>query len=194
MALPKTERHQFLKIINKEECIPVGCVPPAAVAVRGALHQAPPLDQASPRTRQLPQTWHSCPPPGTRHSPDPGTPRDQAPPCGHTHTCKHITLPQTSFAGGNNVDVQVRAGRGGGGPVQPYYSETPCSGGGPCMARSNASWVMVRSHIWDGVEARGLRTVRSHVGGGGAGRGSLCGEVLCWVIVTRSPPPDRMTD
>ena len=25
-----------------------------------------------------------------------------APPCGQTHTCKHITLPQTSFAGGSN--------------------------------------------------------------------------------------------
>ena len=30
----------------KQECIPVGCVPPAAVAVRGGLHQAPPRDQA----------------------------------------------------------------------------------------------------------------------------------------------------
>ena len=26
-----------------------------------------------------------------------------APPCGQTHTCKHITLPQTSFTGGNNL-------------------------------------------------------------------------------------------
>ena len=25
------------------------------------------------------------------------------PPCGQTHTCENITLPQTSFAGGNNV-------------------------------------------------------------------------------------------
>ena len=43
---------------NEQECIPVGCVPPAAVAVRGGLHQAPP---------------------GTRH-PQAQTPRDQAPP------------------------------------------------------------------------------------------------------------------
>ena len=54
----------------KQECIPVGCVPPAAVAIQGGLHQAPP---------------------GTRHPPGPGTPgtrpplgpdipRDQAPP------------------------------------------------------------------------------------------------------------------
>ena len=165
MALPKTERHQFLKIINKEECIPVGCVPPAAVAVReGGSPPGTPPGPGTPQDQAAPPDLALLPPPGTRHPPDPGTPRDQAPPCGHTHTCKNITLPQTSFAGGNNVDVQVRAGRGG---VQPYYSDTPCSGGGPCMARSNASWVMVRSHIWDGVEARGLRTVRSHVGGGG---------------------------
>ena len=49
----------------------------------GGLHQ-PLRDQA--------------PPPG------PGTHRDQAPPTrGQTHTRKHITLPQTSFAGGNNI-------------------------------------------------------------------------------------------
>ena len=37
-------------------------------------------------------------PPGTSWDQTPleaGTPRDQAPPCGQTHTCKHITLPQT---------------------------------------------------------------------------------------------------
>ena len=28
-------------------------------------------------------------------------PPQTSPPCGQTHTCKHITLPQTSFAGGN---------------------------------------------------------------------------------------------
>ena len=27
------------------------------------------------------------------------------PPCGQTHTCKHITLPQTSFAGGKNTQI-----------------------------------------------------------------------------------------
>ena len=34
-------------------------------------------------------------PPGPDTPPGPGTV-----PCGQTHTCKHITLPQTSFAGG----------------------------------------------------------------------------------------------
>ena len=84
----------------------------------GGLHQATPQDQTSPGTRHPPgpdtpqdQT------PWTRHPLGPGTPWDQAPPrtrppgpdllrpgtpCGQTHTCKHITLPQTSFAGSNN--------------------------------------------------------------------------------------------
>ena len=75
----------------------------------GGLHQAPldqappgagtPLDQASPTPQD--QT-----PPGTRHTP-PGAdppPRDQAPLLWTeflTHAYENITLPQTSFAGGN---------------------------------------------------------------------------------------------
>ena len=55
---------------------------------RHPLGQAPPQDQTPPWDQaplrdQMPPLW------------------DQAPPCGQTHTCKHITLPQTSFAGGN---------------------------------------------------------------------------------------------
>ena len=35
-----------MKYKLKQECIPVGCVPPAAVTVLGGLHQAPsPQDQ-----------------------------------------------------------------------------------------------------------------------------------------------------
>ena len=75
----------------QQECIPVGCVPPAAVAVPGGLHQTPPGSR-HPSQGGTPQT---------RHPPDQAPP-DQAPPCGQTHACKHITLPQTSFAGGNN--------------------------------------------------------------------------------------------
>ena len=47
----------------------------------GGLHQAP---EEAPLRR--------------RHPPGPGTP-----PRGQTHACKHITLPQTSFAGGNDI-------------------------------------------------------------------------------------------
>ena len=45
---------------------------------------------------------HQAPPPPSRHPPEAAIPREQAPPnCGQTHACKHITLPQTSFAGDN---------------------------------------------------------------------------------------------
>ena len=80
---------------NKQECIPVGCVPPGAVAV---LRGSPP---------GTPHTPTPHPPgagtPGTRHPPGPGTPQDQTPPPVNrmTDRCKNITLPQTSFAGGN---------------------------------------------------------------------------------------------
>ena len=73
----------------KQECIPVGCVPPAAVAVPGG---APP-----------------CTPPGTRHPhpPDQAPPREQAPPLPReqvpppvdriTDACENITLPQLRY-------------------------------------------------------------------------------------------------
>ena len=48
---------------KKQECIPVVCVPPAAVAVRGGVSTRPPgadpPDQAPP--------WDWAPAPGTRH-------------------------------------------------------------------------------------------------------------------------------
>ena len=49
-------------------------------------------------------------PPGT---PRDQTPRDQAPPGtrhsprGQTHTCKHITLPQTSFPGSKKISILI---------------------------------------------------------------------------------------
>ena len=38
-----------------------------------------------------------------------GVPGQVLPPCGQTHTCKLITLPQTSFAGGNKNAFQYDA-------------------------------------------------------------------------------------
>ena len=35
-----------------------------------------------------------------------GVPGHELPPCGQTHACKHIKLPQTSFAGGNDNQWQ----------------------------------------------------------------------------------------
>ena len=120
----------------KQECIPVGCVLPAAVAVQGISTRHPPgpcpPGPCTPRgpctplgpctTPPHPQTmhpWDHAPPdhapPRTMHPhqdhapPGPCTPQDHAPPRimqppsphGQTHACKDITLPQTSFAGGN---------------------------------------------------------------------------------------------
>ena len=38
----------------QQECIPVGCVPPAAVAVPGGVHQTP-REQTPPQTRHTPR-------------------------------------------------------------------------------------------------------------------------------------------
>ena len=73
---------------NVKECIPVGCIPPTAVAILGGVHQAPhPQDQASPGPGTppgpgMPRTKHPPPRPDTpdQASPRPGTPQDQAPP------------------------------------------------------------------------------------------------------------------
>ena len=52
----------------------------------------------------LPPKNPAPPPPRTRHPPlEPGTP----PVNRITDTCKNITLPQTSFAGGNNISPSV---------------------------------------------------------------------------------------
>ena len=82
-------------MMTKQECIPVGCVQPAAVAIRGGLHQTPPWtrhplpDQASPWDQTPPtRTRHPLgsrhPTPRTRNPLPPGedTPHEQTPPCG----------------------------------------------------------------------------------------------------------------
>ena len=61
----------------KQECIPVGCILPAAVAIRGV----------------------------SRHPPRPGTPLWTE---FLTHAYENITLPQTSFAGGNESNKNGR--------------------------------------------------------------------------------------
>ena len=72
----------------EQECIPVGCVLPSAVAIGGGVSTGHPPGADPPGSRH---------PPWRRHP----HPREQTPPRGQTHACKHITLPQTSFAGGN---------------------------------------------------------------------------------------------
>ena len=94
---PWKPMHEYQEgdVAIRQECIPVGCVPPTAVAVRGAIS-----------TRHSPPSRSRTPPPWSMHPPDqappgPGTPRDQTlreqahPPVNRiTDTCKNITFPQ----------------------------------------------------------------------------------------------------
>ena len=85
------------KTICEQECIPVGCVPTAAVAGAGGLHQPPPGSctpwtrhppgPCTPRTRHVPDPRDHAPP-WTRHPPDQAPlPVDRM-----TDTCKNITF------------------------------------------------------------------------------------------------------
>ena len=67
----------FGKNYAKQECIPVGCVPPAAVAVPGGHHQPP----------------QGADPPGTRHS----SPRSKPPP--GRPAARHAGIPPAMHAG-----------------------------------------------------------------------------------------------
>ena len=78
--------HEFIpkRIHQRQECIPVGCVPPAAVDVPGKVGSPPdtPLGNRPPPEQTPPG---ADPPPWTEFL---------------TYACENITLPQTSFAGG----------------------------------------------------------------------------------------------
>ena len=84
---------------EQQECIPVGCVPPAHWPYLVISHACPPQPHTPPATMHTPP-WpcmppynHACPPTTTH-----------APPVNRmTNRCKNITLPQTSFAGGKNL-------------------------------------------------------------------------------------------
>ena len=68
----------------------------------GGLNQAPPPDQTPPG----PGTAQ------TRHPPRDQTPHAPPPPVDRmTDRCKHITLPQTSFAGGKNYKFLFTQGQ-----------------------------------------------------------------------------------
>ena len=71
----------------------------------GGLHQAPPPGPDPPLSRHPPGPDPRGPDPRRAGTPPgPGTPPGtRHPPSGQTDTCKHITLPQTSFAGGNKI-------------------------------------------------------------------------------------------
>ena len=74
---------------ERQECIPVGCVPPAVVAVSPATHAPLPCTPSPPPPCMPP---FPCMPlcytrPAAMHVPWPCTP-----PCGQTDTCENITF------------------------------------------------------------------------------------------------------
>ena len=112
------KRTHVLQIFFKQECIPVGCVLPAAVAISPATHTPlchacppspcmPPSPNMPPFTMHAPLTMNS---PFTTHAPLCHThpPSPCMTPLCHAHppvnritdACENINLPQTSFAGG----------------------------------------------------------------------------------------------
>ena len=111
LNLTATVQFWPLKIFWKQECIPVGCVPPAAIAVFPNTHQTTPhpptpYTPPSPTTCMPPAmhappplhipSCHTCPPPPpptTMHAPSPAT---RAPLWTKflTQCCDNISLPQ----------------------------------------------------------------------------------------------------
>ena len=95
--------------ITQQECIPVGCVPPAAVAApggspQGTIPEEAPPGGSTPQGKHPPRRNHppeEAPPPGRKHPPLPVNRM--------TNRCKNITLRQTSFAGGINVNLGLEA-------------------------------------------------------------------------------------
>ena len=84
---------------KEQECIPVGCVPPAAVAV-----STPPGARHPPGLGTPPSLGPGTPPPWDQASP-PGPGKHPPPLNRMTDGCKNITLPQTSLAGGNYIPL-----------------------------------------------------------------------------------------
>ena len=85
--------HSALKQIVLQECIPVGCVPPAAVAVTGGgsphLPQSRyPLEQTPPQSRHPPEQH-----PQSEHPPGAGTPPEQTLPRADTPQTDPPQLP-----------------------------------------------------------------------------------------------------
>ena len=93
---------------TEQECIRVGCIPPASVATEeGSLSpftETPfteitlPRDPSPDRDPQE-RTWDQAARQEVTSYRDPR---------GQTDTCKNSTLPQTSFAGGNNFTIRIR--------------------------------------------------------------------------------------
>ena len=104
---------------QRQECIPVGCVPPAHWSYLRIssypTHTPPPPTPIPGATMHPPRSNHASPPEqpctppprATTHAPPPEQPRTPPSVNRMTNRCKNITLPQTSFAGGKNVRFRL---------------------------------------------------------------------------------------
>ena len=104
MYVPKvihthSSRDYFFPFYTKQECIPVGCVPPACWNISRSIQWGEWGLPSTPRMQtplflEAEPTWMQTSPVQT---PQPlWTER-------MTHACENVTFPQTSFAGGKNV-------------------------------------------------------------------------------------------
>ena len=70
----------WAKLLWKQECIPVGCVLSAALAIQGGLHQATPGTPDNGGPEPLLAATHQTVTPPKQRPPDQAPPWDQAPP------------------------------------------------------------------------------------------------------------------
>ena len=97
-----------LYYMPKQENIPVGCVPPTRNRTGGSLSGGV-LSQGEgtwDQSQRSPLTHRRNIGPIWLARQDMTSYRDPLSP-GQTYTCKNITLPQTSFAGGNNTNAKL---------------------------------------------------------------------------------------
>ena len=86
IIVPRLPRHHRL---TKQECIPVGCIPSAAVAVSPGGQSRPPPRADTPKA----DTPQEQTPPWSRHPHGSRPPWEQTPPPrGQTYDCKSITF------------------------------------------------------------------------------------------------------
>ena len=109
-ACPHTTTHapwQPCMPPSNHACPQQPCIPPATVHAPSGNHTCPPQPCMPPGKHACTPGNHACPP-ATTHTSPPATTHAPPPPVNRmTNRCKNITLPQTSFGGGNYTGVNL---------------------------------------------------------------------------------------